>query len=48
MFVIIPLPANWYIVEEWTDEKAYRDKVEAAALLEARLGWKPRAPGWNH
>jgi len=36
MFVIIPLPANWYIVEEWTDEKAYRDKVEAAALLEAR------------
>jgi MFS family permease len=45
MFVIIPLPANWYIVEEWTDEKAYRDKVEAAALLEARLGWKPRAPG---
>jgi MFS family permease len=45
LFVIIPLPANWYIVEEWTDAKAYADKVEAAALLEARLGWKPRVPG---
>lgn len=31
-FVFIPLPANWFIVEEWDDSKAYADKIEEAAI----------------
>jgi len=32
LFVVIPLPANWFIVEEWDDKVAFKDKIEDAAV----------------
>lgn len=33
-FMFIPVPANWFIKEEWVDEVAYEDKLDAAAGTE--------------
>ena len=30
-FVFVPVPMNWFIVEEWDDSAAYADKIQAAA-----------------
>lgn len=35
-FVFIPIPANLFIKEEWVDEKAYEDKIDDIAEVNAR------------